>query len=224
MAGQLALGLLRNRIRKSSGKSRKGDGRLECRLHKILPYALTGAQKRSIAEIAGDLETPERMMRLLQGDVGSGKTVVALAAALKVIETGEQVAIMAPTEILVRQHLAVIKPLCEQIGVNVNLLTGKDKAAERRETLAQLKSGETELIIGTHALFQSGVEFRKLGLVVIDEQHRFGVHQRLTLGEKGHATDVLVMTATPIPRTLVLTHYGDMDVSQLDEKPPEGSP
>ncbi|MEM7291423.1 MAG: ATP-dependent DNA helicase RecG, partial [Pseudomonadota bacterium] len=224
LAGQLALGLLRERLRKASGKARSGSGDLVSRLLPLLPFELTTAQKRSIAEITSDLEKPERMLRLLQGDVGSGKTVVALIAALSVVECGDQAAIMAPTEILARQHLASIKPLCDQIGVTVRLLTGKDKAAERKETLKALASGEINLVIGTHALFQSGVEFQSLGLAIIDEQHRFGVHQRLTLGDKGQSSDVLVMTATPIPRTLVLTAYGDMDVSKLDEKPPGRQP
>ncbi|MEL7429868.1 MAG: ATP-dependent DNA helicase RecG [Pseudomonadota bacterium] len=224
LSGQLALGLLRQRLRKASGKSRQGNNALVDRLMPVLPFELTGAQHRSIAEITSDLEKPERMLRLLQGDVGSGKTVVALVAALKVVECGEQAAIMAPTEILARQHLASIKPLCDQIGVSVRLLTGKDKAADRRETLQSVEAGETDILIGTHALFQASVEFNALGLAVIDEQHRFGVHQRLTLGDKGNTSDVLVMTATPIPRTLVLTAYGDMDVSRLDEKPPGRQP
>ena len=224
LAGQLALALLRERLRKTSGKARKGDGRLVRALLPLLPFKLTNAQTRSLVEISEDLEKPERMLRLLQGDVGSGKTIVALIAALKVIEIGDQAAIMAPTEILARQHLASITPLCDQIGVTVQLLTGKDKAAEKRETLARLESGEIDLVIGTHALFQTKVAFKSLGLAIIDEQHRFGVHQRLTLGDKGANSDVLVMTATPIPRTLVLTAYGDMDVSRLDEKPPGRQP
>jgi len=219
LAGQLALALLRLRLRKSSGKERIGNGSLTSKLIPLLPFALTSAQERSVQEIADDLAKPERMLRLLQGDVGSGKTIVALMAALTAIEVGDQAGIMAPTEILARQHLASIQPLCEQIGVTVELLTGKDKAAKKRETLERLKNGKIDLIIGTHALFQSKVEFKSLGLAIIDEQHRFGVHQRLTLGDKGETTDVLVMTATPIPRTLVLTAYGDMDVSRLDEKP-----
>jgi len=223
-AGQLALALLRHRLRKSSGKTRRGNGELIDRLIQALPFALTSAQQRSIDEITADLAKPERMLRLLQGDVGSGKTIVAFIAALTVVECGEQAAIMAPTEILARQHFHTLGPLCEQLGINVQLLTGKDKAADRRQTLESLKSGKINLVIGTHALFQSTIEFEALGLAVIDEQHRFGVHQRLTLGDKGHATDVLVMTATPIPRTLVLTHYGDMDVSRLDEKPPGRQP
>ena len=223
-AGQLALAMLRARLKKSSGKPRKGDGSLVQRLDAHLPYELTGAQKRSISEIMEDLAIPERMLRLLQGDVGSGKTIVGFIAALSVIEGGEQVAIMAPTEILARQHFDGLKPFCEAIGIRLEILTGKDKAAAKRQTLEQLADGSINLIVGTHALFQDKVEFSKLGLTIIDEQHRFGVHQRLTLGEKGEATDVLVMTATPIPRTLVLTHYGDMDVSRLDEKPPGRQP
>ncbi|MEM9331394.1 MAG: ATP-dependent DNA helicase RecG [Pseudomonadota bacterium] len=219
-SGQLALALLRERLRKSSGKSRIASGKLGAHLLRILPFEMTGAQKRSIQEIQQDLAKPERMIRLLQGDVGSGKTIVALASALDVIEVGDQAAFMAPTEILARQHFASMLPFCEELGVNIRLLTGKDKAAERRETLRALQDGEIDLVVGTHALFQSKIEFAKLGLAIIDEQHRFGVHQRLTLGDKGHATDILVMTATPIPRTLVLTAYGDMDVSRLDEKPP----
>lgn len=224
LAGQLALALMRLRLKKSSGKARPGSGKLTGELLPQLAFDLTGAQMRSVSEINHDLAKPERMLRLLQGDVGSGKTIVALMAALRVIETGEQVAIMAPTEILARQHLASIRPLCERIGVTVELLTGKDKAAQKRDTLDRMKNGEIDLVIGTHALFQSRVEFKSLGLAIIDEQHRFGVHQRLTLGDKGNATDVLVMTATPIPRTLVLTAYGDMDVSRLDEKPPGRQP
>lgn len=224
LAGQLALALLRQRLRKSSGKSRMGTGKLTEALIHHLPFELTSAQHRSIHEISEDLEKPERMLRLLQGDVGSGKTMVALASSLKVIEGGEQSAIMAPTEILARQHLASLQPLCEKIGVRIALMTGKDKAAEKRETLQRLKDGEIDLLVGTHALFQSSVEFKSLGLAVVDEQHRFGVHQRLTLADKGNATDILVMTATPIPRTLVLTAYGDMDVSRLDEKPPGRQP
>ena len=224
LAGQLALALLRERMRKASGKSRLGDGHLRQALGPHLPFGLTGAQKRSISEIAEDLAKPERMLRLLQGDVGSGKTIVALMAALAVIECGEQVAILAPTEILARQHLASLQPLCEKIGVTVRLLTGKDSAPQRRDTLEMLSSGVLQLIIGTHAVFQEKVEYNNLGLAIIDEQHRFGVHQRLSLADKGASSDVLVMTATPIPRTLVLTNYGDMDVSRLDEKPPGRQP
>jgi len=224
LAGQLALALLRARMRKSAGKSRKGDGNLVIALKTRLPYTLTGAQQRTIGEISDDLEKPERMLRLLQGDVGSGKTVVALIAMLQVIESGAQAAIMAPTEILARQHLATLEPFCEAIGIKAALLTGREKGKTRKQILEGLESGEIHLVIGTHALFQSKVTFKELGLAVIDEQHRFGVHQRLTLGDKGSATDILVMTATPIPRTLVLTAYGDMEVSRLDEKPPGRQP
>ena len=219
LSGQLALAMLRNRLRKSSGKSREGDDRLVRELFKHLPFDLTGAQKRSAREIFDDMAKPERMLRLLQGDVGSGKTIVALIAMLRAVECGEQAAIMAPTEILARQHLASMQPLCEKLGLSIDLLTGKDKASVRNRVLEGMKSGELDIVIGTHALFQNRAEFKSLGLAIIDEQHRFGVHQRLNLGDKGSATDVLVMTATPIPRTLVLTNYGDMDVSKLDEKP-----
>ena len=184
LAGQLALALLRQRMRKSSGKTRPGTGKLTQALIQHLPFELTGAQHRSIHEIGEDLEKPERMLRLLQGDVGSGKTVVALAAALKVIESGDQAAVMAPTEILARQHLANLGPLCEKIGIRIALLTGKDKAKAKRDTLQRLKDGDIDLLVGTHALFQTSVKFQSLGLAVIDEQHRFGVHQRLNLGDK----------------------------------------
>ncbi|MEO0327924.1 MAG: ATP-dependent DNA helicase RecG [Pseudomonadota bacterium] len=223
-AGQLALALLRNQIRKTSGKARKGTRLLQDTLISAIPYTLTKAQQRTIQEISTDLEKPERMLRLLQGDVGSGKTIVALVSAVQAIEAGDQVALMAPTEILARQHLQSLKQLCDKIGIRIEVLTGKDKAAKRRETLAALETGAIDILIGTHALFQESVVFKTLGLVIIDEQHRFGVHQRLTLGEKGDATDILVMTATPIPRTLVLTAYGDMEISKLDEKPPGRQP
>ena len=224
LAGQLALALLRLRLKKSAGKSRVGTGSLTSKVESALPYSLTGAQQRAIGEISDDLKKPERMLRLLQGDVGSGKTIVALIAMLEVIETGSQAAIMAPTGILARQHIASIKPLCDAVGIKAEILTGREKGKARKQILEELESGEIQLLVGTHALFQSDVGFRDLGLAVIDEQHRFGVHQRLTLGDKGEATDILVMTATPIPRTLVLTAYGDMDVSQLDEKPPGRQP
>ncbi|CAN0516157.1 unnamed protein product, partial [Scytosiphon promiscuus] len=159
------------------------------------------------------------MLRLLQGDVGAGKTVVALLAVAAVIESGAQAGIMAPTEILARQHFASLAPLCEVAGIRIDILTGRDGARKRREARAALEAGEIDLVVGTHALFQGDVAFHNLGLVVVDEQHRFGVHQRLTLAAKGQGVDMLVMTATPIPRTLVLTYFGDMDVSRLEEKP-----
>jgi ATP-dependent DNA helicase RecG len=172
-----------------------------------------------VEEILADMARPPRMLRLLQGDVGSGKTVVALLAMLAAVETGAQAAIMAPTEILARQHHKTIAPLAAAAGVTVELLTGRDKGKGRAAALERLASGAAQLVVGTHALFQEEVAFRDLALAVIDEQHRFGVHQRLTLASKGQAVDVLVMTATPIPRTLVLTSYGDMEVSRLTEKP-----
>ena len=159
------------------------------------------------------------MVRLLQGDVGSGKTVVALLAAATVIEAGRQAALMAPTEILARQHFATIAPLAEKAGIRVAILTGRDRGKERSETLDRLAAGDIDLVVGTHALFQDEVAFRDLALAIIDEQHRFGVHQRLALARKGDAVDMLVLTATPIPRTLVLAFFGDMEISELREKP-----
>ena len=219
LASQLALAILRHRQRKSVGAARQGDGRLKAKIIAALPFTLTGSQAAALAEIDADLARPERMLRLLQGDVGSGKTVVALLAAASVIESGAQAAIMAPTELLVRQHARTIAPLADAAGMRIAVLTGRERGREREETIAGLASGDIDLVIGTHAIFQAGVDFRDLGLVVVDEQHRFGVHQRFALTSKGTATDVLVMTATPIPRTLVLTYYGDMDVSRLTEKP-----
>ncbi len=219
LASQLALALMRAHQRRSAGRARHGDGRLRQKILDALPFTLTGSQQAALAEIDADLAQPERMLRLLQGDVGSGKTVVALLSAATMIEAGAQAAIMAPTELLVRQHARTIAPLAEAAGIRLAVLTGRERARDRAEVVAGLADGSIDLLVGTHALFQSGVEFRDLGLVVVDEQHRFGVHQRLALTTKGEATDVLVMTATPIPRTLVLTYYGDMDVSRLTEKP-----
>ncbi len=219
LASQLALALMREHQRRSTGRSRSGDGQLRAKLIAALPFTLTGSQQAALADIEADLAAPERMLRLLQGDVGSGKTVVALLAAANVIEAGGQAALMAPTELLVRQHARTIAPLAEAAGIRFAVLTGREKGREREAILAGLADGSIHLLIGTHALFQAGVNFDDLALVVVDEQHRFGVHQRLALTAKGGATDVLVMTATPIPRTLVLTYYGDMDVSRLTEKP-----
>ncbi|MBT7136346.1 MAG: ATP-dependent DNA helicase RecG, partial [Rhodospirillaceae bacterium] len=184
-----------------------------------LPFSLTPSQKFSLAEISDDMGSDTRMLRLLQGDVGSGKTIVALLAMLAAVEAGTQAVLMAPTEILARQHLATIEPLADAAGIHVKLLTGREKGKNRKAILEGLESGQTHMAIGTHALFQDDVAFADMGLAIIDEQHRFGVHQRLTLAAKGQAVNVLVMTATPIPRTLMLTAYGDMDVSQLHEKP-----
>ena len=195
------------------------SGALRKTLIEALPYSLTPSQTRAVADIVADLAKPERMLRLLQGDVGSGKTVVALLAAAAVIEAGRQAALMAPTEILARQHIKTIAPLAEAAGIRVAILTGRERGRERAEMLDRLALGEIDLAVGTHALFQDEVAFRDLALAVVDEQHRFGVHQRLALARKGEAVDVLVLTATPIPRTLVLTYFGDMDVSELREKP-----
>ena len=219
LAGQIALALVRMRMRRLSGRALSGDGSRGAAIRNALPYTLTNAQERSIAEIEGDLARPDRMLRLLQGDVGSGKTVVALMAMARAAEAGGQSALMAPTEILARQHFATIAPLAQKAGLRAAILTGREKGRERTDTLAAIADGTVDIVIGTHAIFQETVAFHDLALAVIDEQHRFGVHQRLAIGAKGAAADILVMTATPIPRTLVLTAFGDMDVSRLDEKP-----
>ena len=224
LSNQLALALIRQRRREAPGRSFKGDGRLRNIIHKALPFALTGAQQRSLMEIYDDMAVPQRMVRLLQGDVGSGKTVVALMAMLATIESGAQAVLMAPTEILARQHLESIAPLCDAANITVELLTGRDKGQQRNAKLAGIEKGYIHLIIGTHSVFSEDVQYNDLGLVVVDEQHRFGVFQRIALQEKGNQPDLLVMTATPIPRTLALTSYGDMDVSKLDEKPPGRKP
>ncbi|MCE0503841.1 ATP-dependent DNA helicase RecG [Roseivivax sp. GX 12232] len=223
-AHQLTLALARASRRAQPGRETRGDGALRDRVLTALPYAPTGAQTRAISEIAGDMGAPERMNRLLQGDVGSGKTLVALLALLVAVEAGGQGVMMAPTEILARQHLEGLQPLAASAGVRVEVLTGRDKGRERREKLAALASGEVQILVGTHAVFQDDVVFQDLRLAVVDEQHRFGVNQRLSLGEKGPRADVLVMTATPIPRSLSLAQFGDMDVSVLDEKPPGRKP
>jgi ATP-dependent DNA helicase RecG len=219
LAGQLALALIRAQLRRPAGNRHAGDGHLRKKIIDALPYALTASQRQAAAAIADDLRQPVRMLRLLQGDVGSGKTVVALLAAAAVAEAGKQAALMAPTEILARQHIKTIAPLAERAGMKVAILTGREKGKERRELLAQLEAGEIDLLVGTHALIQDDVVFKALALAVVDEQHRFGVRERLALTSKGEAVDVLVLSATPIPRTLVLTYFGDMDVSELREKP-----
>jgi len=224
LANQLALLLVRARMRELPGRAQISKGIIAGKLLAQLPYELTGAQTRAIDDIRADLASPQRMIRLLQGDVGSGKTVVALMAMSHVVEGGRQAALMAPTEILARQHFERMKPLGEAVDLRFALFTGRDTAATRRAQLAALAAGEIDIAVGTHALFQESVVFRDLGLAVVDEQHRFGVHQRLALASKGEAADLLVMTATPIPRTLVLTYFGDMDVSSLDEKPPGRTP
>lgn len=219
LAGQLALALIRAQLRRPAGVRNAGDGHLRNKIIDALPYALTPSQRSAAAAIAEDLQQPVRMLRLLQGDVGSGKTVVALLAAAAVAEVGKQAALMAPTEILARQHIKTIAPLAERAGLRVAILTGREKGKERRELLAQLEAGEINLLVGTHALIQDDVIFHDLALAIVDEQHRFGVRERLALTSKGEAVDVLVLSATPIPRTLVLTYFGDMDVSELREKP-----
>jgi ATP-dependent DNA helicase RecG len=219
LAGQLALALVRAQLRRPAGDRHAGDGHLRKKVIDALPYSLTASQRQAAAAITDDLRQPVRMLRLLQGDVGSGKTVVALLAAAAVAEVGKQAALMAPTEILARQHIKTITPLAERAGLRVAILTGREKGKERRDILARLEAGEIDVLVGTHALIQDDVIFKALALAVVDEQHRFGVRERLALTAKGEAVDVLVLSATPIPRTLVLTYFGDMDVSELREKP-----
>src|ERR1700736_3000905 len=219
LAGQLALALVRSQLRRPAGNRHGGDGHLRRKIIDATPYALTSSQREAPAAIAHDLQQPLRMLRLLQGDVGSGKTVVALLAAAAVAEVGRQTALMAPTEILARQHIKTVTPLAERAGLRVAILTGREKGKERRDILARLEAGEIDFLVGTHALIQDDVMFKVLALAVVDEQHRFGVRERLALTAKGEAVDVLVLSATPIPRTLVLTYFGDMDVSELREKP-----
>lgn len=218
LANQLALGLVRAKTRHLPGRALKGDGALRARVIAALPYTLTTGQTAAIADVERDLRGPHRMLRLLQGDVGSGKTVVALLAMLAAIEAGTQAALMAPTDLLARQHFATISGLAAAADIEVALLTGRENPKAKAAILAGLANGTIKLVVGTHALVQDDVEFKALGLVVIDEQHRFGVEQRLALADKGQA-HVLVMTATPIPRTLMLVSYGDMEVSLLKEKP-----
>ena len=224
LAQQLALALVRSDMRREPGRENFAEGKLRAKIEAALPFSLTLSQRRASEEIAADLRTPHRMLRLLQGDVGSGKTLVALLASAHVIEAGRQAAIMAPTEILARQHADRIAPLANAAGIRMALLTGRERGKPREEMLKRLASGELDLLIGTHAIFQEDVAFHDLAFAVVDEQHRFGVHQRLALTDKGNAPDVLVMTATPIPRTLVLTYFGDMEISELREKPAGRSP
>ncbi len=224
LANQLTLALVRDRQRKINGRSFKPTGALRSKIEGVLPFNLTDAQSRSLAEIDRDMSDNARMLRLIQGDVGSGKTIVAAMAMMNAVENGAQAAIIVPTEILARQHEQSIKAWMEAAGVRMVTLTGRDKGKTRELILKQIKDGTAQIIIGTHAIFQADVEYKDLGLAVIDEQHRFGVHQRMELSSKGKGTDILVMTATPIPRTLALTAYGDMEVSRIDEKPPGRKP
>ncbi|MEO3478656.1 ATP-dependent DNA helicase RecG [Phaeobacter sp. CAU 1743] len=223
-AHQLTLAIARQSERKSRGIQSQATGRLQSRVLSALPYRPTGAQTRAIEEISADMASDRRMNRLLQGDVGAGKTLVALMALLVAVEAGGQGVMMAPTSILAQQHYDGLRPLAEEAGVVLELLTGRDKGAERKAKLAALERGDIQILVGTHAVFQQDVHFADLRLAIVDEQHRFGVRQRMELAEKGMGADVLVMTATPIPRSLALAQYGDMDVSVLDEKPPGRKP
>ncbi|HKP24032.1 MAG TPA: ATP-dependent DNA helicase RecG [Dongiaceae bacterium] len=219
LSNQLALAIVRSRAKRKAGRPNKGNGALRKRIVGKLPYTLTKSQEQALAEIIADMAEPTRMLRLLQGDVGSGKTVVALLAMANAVEAGGQAALLAPTDILARQHFATLEPLCKAVGQEIALLTGRDKGKARDATLARLASGALKLVVGTHALVQEDVEFADLRLAIVDEQHRFGVEQRMALADKGAGVDLLVMTATPIPRTLMMTAYGDIDVSKLTEKP-----
>lgn len=224
LAHQLALALVRRDMKKAPKRPRIAAGALMDRIRSNLPFRLTGAQENAIGEIRTDMASPDRMLRLLQGDVGAGKTMVGLMAAAIAIEAGGQVALMAPTELLARQHLRSLEPHAEAAGIRLAILTGREKGREREGILARLAAGEIDLIVGTHALFQTPVVFNDLTLAIIDEQHRFGVQQRLKLAAKGRDTDLLLMTATPIPRSLMMTYFGDVDSSRLNEKPPGRQP
>lgn len=219
LAHQLALAITRASRKQQQGRETQGDGHLQSALREMLPFTLTEGQEEVLADIGQDMAHTHRMIRLLQGDVGSGKTVVALLAALNAVECGRQAVMMAPTEILARQHHAWISSITASLGVEVVLLTGQSRSKERKEALEKIANGRAQIVLGTHAVIEQDVDFDDLALVVIDEQHRFGVRQRLNLIQKGDDTDILLMSATPIPRTLALTFYGDMDVSQLTGKP-----
>jgi ATP-dependent DNA helicase RecG len=219
LAGQISLALVRQRLRKVAGRPVIATGTLSGPVIGALPFSLTNSQQAAIAEVLKDMTAEQRMLRLLQGDVGAGKTAVALMAMLAAVESGGQAVLMAPTEILARQHFATLSRMAEPAGVTIDVLTGRTKGRERDAILERIASGETQIVIGTHALFQDNVVYNDLVLAVVDEQHRFGVHQRLRLTAKGISPHMLVMTATPIPRTLVLAAFGDMDVSKLTEKP-----
>ena len=221
LANQLALAFVRQKVKKQYGRSIIGNQNIQNKILSSCPFSLTDSQQKVLQEIKQDMASPYRMLRLLQGDVGSGKTIVALLSMINCVESGAQAAIMAPTEILAKQHLETIAPLCESCGVKVELLIGKTKKKDRTRILEELAEGKIDILIGTHALFTENVSFKDLAFIVVDEQHRFGVQQRLALSNKGNKPDILVMTATPIPRTLILTAYGDMEYSKID-KVPEG--
>ncbi|WCR11877.1 ATP-dependent DNA helicase RecG [Paracoccus stylophorae] len=225
LAHQMTLALVRREKRRSRGRASTGDGRLRRAVLNSLPWPPTAAQIRAVDEIAADMAGDHRMSRLLQGDVGAGKTLVAMLAALIAVEAGGQAVLMAPTEILARQHARALEPLARAAGVRLAALSGRDKGDLRAQLLQDLAEGRIDILVGTHAVFQKDVHFQDLRLAIIDEQHRFGVAQRLQLSAKGHAPpDMLVMTATPIPRSLALTQYGDLDLSVLGEKPPGRQP
>jgi ATP-dependent DNA helicase RecG len=229
LASQLALMLVRKASKRFKGRSLKSTGKLKAKLLAALPYDLTGDQAKTLSEIEADMAGDLAMLRLIQGDVGSGKTIVAFGAMVNAVEAGTQAAMLAPTEILARQHFETLKPFADELGLSLDILTGRHKGKTRAEKLEKLANGELDMLVGTHALIQGDVIYKDLGLAVVDEQHRFGVHQRMALANKGGPNkggndgktqpDVLVMTATPIPRTLTLTLYGDMDVSRIQEKP-----
>ena len=224
LAHQLVLALVRRDRKKQQGRAYQSGDELQARLRSLLPFPLTGSQESAISDIAKDMAAPMRMLRLLQGDVGSGKTVVAVMAMLQAVANGAQAALMAPTEILARQHAETLGPWLDELGIRWQVMTARNKGKLRKESLDAVASGDVQIAIGTHALFQDDVAFADLGLAVVDEQHRFGVRQRMALSSKGNGVDVLVMTATPIPRTLTLTAYGDMDVSRMPDKPPGRKP
>ena len=224
LAHQLVLALVRRDRKKQQGRAYPAADEMQARLLALLPFPLTCSQEAAIADIRADMAAPMRMLRLLQGDVGSGKTVVAMMGMLQAVANGAQAALMAPTEILARQHADTLGPWLDELGIKWQLMTARNKGKLRAENLEALSAGDVQIAIGTHALFQDDVAFQNLGLAVVDEQHRFGVQQRMALSTKGHGVDVLVMTATPIPRTLTLTAYGDMDVSRMPDKPPGRQP
>lgn len=228
LASQLALAITRSKARGLPGRVIEGDKSLRRKVLSTLPFKLTGSQVEALKEIGADMASEKRMLRLLQGDVGSGKTLVALFAMLNAIEDGGQTALLAPTEILARQHFETIAPLAEAAGVTAKILTGRNKGKVRQAILDELAEGDIDILIGTHAIVQDDIVFKDLTLAVVDEQHRFGVHQRLALSNKSDRSkggaDLLVMTATPIPRTLMLSAYGDLDVSRLRDKPPGRKP
>ena len=225
LAAQLAWALVRARRRRQRGQPLAGTGRLTDALLRQLPWPLTGAQRHAVSEIAGDMAQPRAMLRLLQGDVGAGKTLVALMALLIAVEGGAQGAMLAPTDLLARQHLATLQKLLGDLPVRLGFLSGREKGRMREAVLAALAAGDIDILVGTHAIFSGSVQYRRLGLAVVDEQHRFGVAQRMMLAEKADAPPhLLVMTATPIPRTLALAQFGEMDVSRLSERPPGRQP